>query len=235
LIFGLPALRADCKLPHVLTPRRLLVLACTLGLLTGTLGTAGFAAAGSPQIDAESSKRKKKRCPKGYKLKKVTIKRHGKKIRVKRCRKVRKRVPQPGAAGPLFEPPGRKLEGQEAVPFLERYLLNSTFTDCPAGWPNCAVEERYSHTSEGSFFYCRLTSTSGSDIINGARAYQVQNAVVEADGSWTFNEVVDNYGSPSYYEWHVAVNGVVTGAYQFNEIQQLGPLQYVSGARDCNY
>jgi hypothetical protein len=216
--------------------RCLIVLAVTLGLLAGSLGPVGPAAAGTSPAGADASKRKKKRCPKGYKLKKVTIKRNGKKVRVKRCRKVRKQRPAaPKAPSPLFEPPGRKLEGDAAVPFLQRYLFNSTFTDCAAGWPNCAVEERYSHTSEGSFFYCRLTSTSGADIINGARAYQVQNVVVEADGSWTFNEVVDNYGNPSYYEWHVATNGVVTGAYQYNEVQQIGPLQYVSGARDCSY
>jgi hypothetical protein len=31
------------------------------------------------------------------------------------------------------------------------------------------------------------------------------------------------------------VNGVVTGTYQYNGTQQIGPLQYVSGARDCSY
>jgi hypothetical protein len=215
---------------------RILALACAVSLL-GCLVSLGSATAGSSQPSASASKGQKKRCRKGYKAKTVTIKRHGRTVKVKRCRKVKGGGGGTAGGGgnpPLFEPPGRKLVGNEAVPFLQRYLVDSTFTDCPAGWPNCAVEERYSHSGE-SFFYCRLTSTSGSDIVNGARAYEVKNAVVEPDGSWTFNEVVDNYGSPSFYEWHVATNGVVTGAYQYNSVEQLGPLQYVSGARDCSY
>jgi hypothetical protein len=210
--------------------RQALCLGLVLALIAA-LGAPAASLASAPNPEAAAAK--KRRCPKGYKLK--TVKKHGK--RVKRCRKIR----HPGggggdnAGGGLFEAPGRRLEGNDAVPFLQKYLFDSTFTDCPAGWPNCAVEERYSHTSGGLFYYCRLTSTSGSDIINGGRAYQVQNIVVEADGSWTFNEVVDNYGNPSYYEWHVAVNGVVTGAYQYNGVEQLGPLQYVPGARDCSY
>lgn len=200
--------------------------------------------ASSPPAATASKKAKGKKCPKGKKL--VTVKQNGK--NVKKCKKKRGKKPVPVckqaylasascAIPPLFDPPGRKLEGEAAKPFLEKYLLNSTFTDCPASWPNCSVEQRYSHTSSGSFYYCRLTSVSGADIINGARAYQVQNAVVEADGSWTFNEQVENSGGSSFYEWHVATNGVVNGAYQFNSgaFEQLGPLQYVSGARDCSY
>ncbi|MEX2106728.1 MAG: hypothetical protein WD810_07495 [Solirubrobacterales bacterium] len=216
-------------------PRRLIIVACALALITSSTAVAGASAASSGGDGATSSTKKKKKCPKGYKLKTVT--RHGKKV--KKCRKVKGKGGGTGAPGGqtgLFEAPGRKLEGNEAIPFLQRYLANSTFTDCPAGWPNCAVEQRYSHTSGGSFYYCRLTSVSGADIINGARSYQVQNAVVEADGSWTFNELVES-GGRAFYEWHVATNGVVNGAYQFesNAIEQIGPLQYVPGARDCSY
>lgn len=218
--------------------RWLLALSCAFALLAGTVGAASASSAGSARAGAELSKRKKKRCRKGYKLKTVTVRRHGKRVRVKRCRKIRGKGKTTGGAGgtaPLFEPPGRRLEGQSAVPFLQRYLFDSTFTDCAAGWPNCAVEERYSHTSGGLFYYCRLTPTAGSDIINSGRAYQVQNAVVESDGSWTFNEIVDNYGNPSFYEWHVATDGAVTGVYQYNGVEQIGPLVYVSGPRDCSY
>ncbi len=205
------------------------LLVLVIGL---TVTPIAAATPGASAPDASISKRKGRRaCPRGKKLKKV--RRKGK--WVKRCVKARSGHGKTPSAPPLFEPPGRRLSGQEAVPFLQRYLFNSTFTDCPAGWPNCAVEERYSHTTSGAFFYCRLTSTSGSDIINGARAYQVQNAVVEADGSWAFNEIVDNYGNPSFYEWHVSTSGAVTGVYQYNGAQQIGTLQYVSGARDCSY
>lgn len=216
---------------------RLVPVACALALLTGSTATAGA----DPFAQASPSAVKgKKKCPRGYKLKTVTIKRHGKKVKVKRCRKVRKQNPAPGPGAapapgqaPLFEPPGRRLEGNDALPFLQRYLANSTFTDCPTGWPNCAVEERYSHFGDGSFYYCRLTPTSGSDI-RSSQEYQVRNAVVEADGSWTFNEDVSGGG---FYEWRVATSGQVVGAYQFNggAPEQLGPFEYVSGGRDCSY
>jgi hypothetical protein len=219
-------------------PHRLLPLACVLALLTGSTASAGADAPGP--VSASAAKKGKKRCPKGYELKTVTIKRDGKKVKVKRCRKARKPKPAPGSGAapapgqaPLFEPPGRRLEGNDALPFLQRYLASSTFTDCAAGWPNCAVEERYSHSGDGSFYYCRLTPTSGSDI-RSSQEYQVRNAVVEADGSWTFNEDVSGGG---FYEWGVATNGQVVGAYRFNggTPEQLGPFQYVTGTRDCSY
>ena len=219
----------------VLVLHRVAALACVFALLLPALA-ASAAPASADSVTAKLSKKKK--CPKGYKLK--TVQKNGKKV--KKCKKVKAGGNETGGGGgggstALFEAPGRKLTGNEAVPFLQKYLFNSTFTDCPAGWPNCSVEQRYSHTSGGSFYYCRLTSVSGADIINGAKAYQVQNAVVEADGSWTFNEQVENSGGSSFYEWHVATNGAVNGAYQFNggAFEQIGGLQYVSGARDCSY
>ncbi len=221
--------------------RRLLVLASVLALLGAAPPAAGATAPGLAKAGAAANA-SKKRCRKGYKLK--TVKRHGKKVKV--CRKVKGGSGGGtgggggggGGGSALFEAPGHKLEGQAAVPFLERYLLNSRFTDCPAGWPNCGVvEERYSHFANGSFYYCRLGPSPGSDIKSGPMAFQVKNAVVEADGSWTFNEAVDDYGNPAFYEWHVAANGVVNGAYSFNggAFEQLGPFQYVSGALDCSY
>ncbi len=230
----------------MLRPGRLLLLAALAVLL---IGSSAHASAPAPQGAAASAVKKgKRKCPKGTVLKTVTVKRNGEKVKVKRCRKVkaRKAQPQPApvptpapapapAPGPqgLFEAPGRQLSGEEARPFLERYLPNSTFTDCPAGWPNCAVEERYSHFSDGSFYYCRLTPTSGSDI-RSSQSYQVQNATVDADGSWSFNESVSGGG---FYEWRVAANGQVVGAYSFEggAPEQLGPFQYVSGGRDCSF
>jgi hypothetical protein len=232
-VTDLPGAARACSLAAVFA-RRLLLAACTLALLTASVGPAAAAAAPSAEGSAAASGKKGKRCKKGYKPKTVTKK--GKKVRV--CRKVRKAAPGSGAApGAIFEAPGQKLEGDAAKPFLQRYLLNSTFTDCPAGWPNCAVEERYSHAADSSFYYCRLTSSSGSDI-RSVGEYGVKNARVEPDGSWLFNEVVYAYGNYSEYEWHVSANGVVTGAYRFqpgSAVEQLGPLQYVGGARDCSY
>ena len=87
----------------------------------------------------------------------------------------------------------------------------------------------------GSFYYCRLTSVSGADIINGARGYEIRNAVVNPDGSWIFNENVEGGG---FYEWSVSTTGVVKGAYSFNggSVEQLGPFSYLGGvAKDCSY
>jgi hypothetical protein len=226
--------------------RRLAPLALVLAIVASVvLLPAAGASTGGP-AGAQASKRK---CPKGKKL--VVVKKDGKVVRKngKPVKKCVKRKPKPvcrtasascatPAPATLFEAPGRKLEGNDAKPFLEKYLFNSTFTDCPAGWPNCSVEQRYSHSSSGYFYYCRLTSVSGADIINGAKRYEVKNAVVEPDGSWTFNENVENSGGSAFYEWHVATNGVVNGAYQFNGggFEQLGPFQYLGGvAKDCSY
>jgi hypothetical protein len=223
--------------------RRFVPLALVLSLLAAVALAPAGAAAGPSAAASKKAKGKGGKCPKGKKQ--VTVTKHGHKI--KKCvKKGKKPGPTPSCRTatascalpppPLFDPPGKKLVGNEATPFLEKYLLNSTFTDCPAGWPNCAVEHRYSHTS-GGFYYCRLTSAPGADIINGAKNYQVQNVVVEPDGSWTFNEQVENSGGPSFYEWHVATNGVVNGAYQFNygPIEAIGPLQYLHQAKDCSY
>ena len=191
-----------------------------------------------------AGKGKKPSCKKGYVAKKVKNKK-GK--RVWRCVKKTKKPPAPCWASsscampgpaPLFEPPGKQLNGDETKPFLEKYLLNSTFTDCVPGWPNCSVEQRYSHAADSSFHYCRLTSVSGADI-NSVGTYGVDSARVEPDGSWIFHEIVSAYGNESEYEWKVSTTGVVTGAYRFqpsSSIEQIGPLQYVGGvAKDCSY
>jgi hypothetical protein len=130
-----------------------------------------------------------------------------------------------GGATPLFEPPGRQLEGQDAVPFLQRYFINSRFTDCPAGWPACAVEERYNHCPDGSWEYHRLTPSPGSDI-NAYGSIQVTGARVNPDGSWIveYNETAS--GPTHFYHWEIATNGRVLGTYDNNTAEPLGPLQW---------
>jgi hypothetical protein len=138
-----------------------------------------------------------------------------------------------GGGGPLFAPPGSELEGQAAYDHFRGYFENSRFTDCPAGWPNCAVEERYNHCPDGSSWeYHRLTPTSGSDI-NSYGSYQVTGAVAHADGSWAVEYVVTAYGSQSFYHWEVATDGTVLGTYWAPgnappnpPDQQLGPLRW---------
>jgi len=237
--------------------RLLIVTVLTIALLpvgladaASSVGTHGDAGATAKKKHKKAkAKAKRRKCRKGYVLRTVKVKRKGRTVRVKRCRKKpapKKKAaapipappttpaPGPGVPGPLFDPPGAKLEGEAARPFIERYLLDSRFTDCPAGWPSCAVEERYSHFASGAFFYCRLTPTSGSDIAFGS-TYEVQNAIVEADGSWSFDEIVPSGESSSFYTWYVGIDGTVTGVYKFpgQPPEQVGPLRYAAGARDC--
>lgn len=228
-------------LARVPVPRRTTVVSCALALLALLIAATAVAA---PNASASAGKAKGKTCKKGYVPKTVTTKK-GKKVKV--CRKRGGKAKGKGAPAPApapvqpqgpFEAPGKTLEGDAAKAFLQKYLANSTFTDCPAGWPNCSVEQRYSHNADGTFHYCRLGITSGSDI-RSVGEYGVDNAKVDPDGSWTFHEVVYAYGNYSEYEWRVAANGTVTGAYRFqpgSAVEQLGPLQYVSGvAKDCSY
>jgi hypothetical protein len=213
--------------------------------LVGSVAVLPALASSGPGATASKGKAKGKKCPKGKKS--VTVTKNGKKV--KKCVKKGQKKPTPtpcrasascAIPGPssLFEPPGKQLTGDATKPFLERYLLNSTFTDCVPGWPNCSVEQRYSHAADNTFRYCRLTSVSGADI-NTVGEYGVDNARVEPDGSWIFHEIVSAYGNQSEYEWQVSTTGVVTGAYRFqpnSEIEKLGPLQYVGGiAKDCSY
>jgi hypothetical protein len=140
-----------------------------------------------------------------------------------------------GGATPLFEAPGRQLEGQETAPFLQRYFINSRFTDCPgAGWPACSVEERYNHCPDGSWEYHRLTPTSGSDI-NSYASIQVTGARVNADGSWIVEYTENGYGVTHFYHWEIATNGRVLGTYDNNTAQPLGPFQYQQPANCGSY
>lgn len=232
------------------TLRRLLLAASTLAVAVALVAVpSAIAVPDQPAAFAGKKKgagkgTKKPSCKKGYVAKKVKNKK-GKRVWrcVKKpskptpCRTASASCAIPSPQG-LFEAPGKQLNGDETKPFLEKYLLNSTFTDCVPGWPSCSVEQRYSHAADSSFHYCRLTSASGADI-NSVGTYGVDNARVEPDGSWIFHEIVSAYGNESEYEWKVSATGVVTGAYRFqpgSSIEQIGPLQYVGGvAKDCSY
>ncbi len=154
-------------------------------------------------------------------------------------------APTPPAAtdGPPFSPPGHDLTGTEAANAILPFLANSTFTDCVTGFPTCAYEERYGHFADGTMYYCRLTPTSGSDIINAGHAFQIIGADQKADGSWAVTLKVVSYGDAlTYYTWSVTTGGVATGLYwgpganpQTDPGTQIGPLQWVRGARNCSY
>ncbi len=152
--------------------------------------------------------------------------------------------PPPGGA-PLFTPPGRDLTGAEALKSIAPYIANSRFTDCPAGWPNCSVEQRYLFCPDGvNAAYLRLTPVSGSDIISYGQI-QGLGADQKADGSFAFTIAFLLNGKDgtsasdfSFYTWNVGTTGVVTGLYWRPGLdprngdpasEQIGPLQYVRG------
>lgn len=144
---------------------------------------------------------------------------------------------------PLFTAPGVDSTGNAAWDAIKGYFLNSTFTDCPAGWPNCAVEYRYGHFTNLSQAYCRLTNTSGADIINPPKPIYIAGAEQKADGSWAVSYQLDyGDGQPRWYTWYVAANGSASGRYWFNvdpnssaPTEEISGLVWVRGARDCSY
>jgi hypothetical protein len=147
--------------------------------------------------------------------------------------------PPPPGAQPLFgTPPAQNLSGPAAVEHFKSYFLNSRFTDCPAGWPNCAVEEKYDHCPDGSWSYFRLTPSSGSDI-NSQGSYRVTGAEAKTDGSWGV-EYLSQLGtstSISFYSWSISATGAVTGRYwepanppwSADNLPTVGPDQLLSG------
>lgn len=235
-----------------------LLLLCAL--LVAAPATAGASADPQP-----ASAAKAKKCKKGFVRRKGRcVCPKGKVLRRKKCvakkkpaaKKPATGTPTPGTPtpgtpttpgptdGPPFAPPGHDITGTEAANAILPFLANSSFTDCVAGWPTCAVEERYGHFASGTMYYCRLTSTSGSDIINAGHAFQIIGADQRADGAWAVTLKVLSYGDAlTYYTWTVTAAGVATGLYwgpgsnpsTDAASQRVGPLQWVRGARDCSY
>jgi hypothetical protein len=232
-------------------PRRLVPLLIVTALV-GSVAMLPAGASAGADATVSKAKAKAKKCPKGKKL--VTVTKKGKKVRVckkkktpsKACARAKSDAaascvlpPPPPLSPSLFEAPGQKLEGEAAKPFLQKYLLNSTFTDCVTGWPSCGgFEDRYSHWADNSFYMCLLKISSGSDV-KSVGEYGVTNARIEPDGSWIFQEVVAWYGYHSAFEWRVSTTGVVEGAYQSTAgsgtPEKIGPLQYIHTPKDCSY
>ena len=137
----------------------------------------------------------------------------------------RRRRPARSRSRPASSP------AKAAFAHISRYFVNSRFTDCPPGWPACAVEEQYNHCAgggrTGNQEYHRYTPTSGSDI-NSYGQYQVTGAAAHPDGSWGVEYALASYGNQTFYSWNVAADGTVTGVYTgpSGEQQQLGPLKW---------
>jgi len=152
-------------------------------------------------------------------------------------------APAPVTPGRLFPAPAKPSSGNEAFEAIKGYFADSRFTDCPAGWPACAVEERYSHFASGDQYYCRLTMSSGSDIKSYGQIQRISGAEHRADGSWGVEYYLSSYGNTTFYSWSVSPDGAVTGLYwgpgrdpsSGPADQQLTGLQWVRGAKDCSY
>ncbi len=150
--------------------------------------------------------------------------------------------PGPAPAAPLFAAPGTDRTGQVAFDAIKGYFANSTVTDCPAGWPNCAVEIRYGFFEDGTHWYCRLTSTSGSDIKSVGSITAIIGAEQKADGAWGVSFALDSYGNTTHYSVRVAANGAANVQYWGPGADTSGPptsvdtgLQWMRGAKDCSY
>ena len=167
-----------------------------------------------------------RRCPAGY-VKRAN-RRWGRKC-VRRATGPRRNRTAPQ---PLFEKPSGELRGRTRSTTSRGTSSTRGFTDCPAGWPNCAVEERYDHCSNGAWAYHRYTPSSGSDI-NSYGSYQVTGAVAHPDGSWGVEYKVFAYSTETFYSWDVAADGTVVGRYwgpgnfpPNPPNQNLGPLRW---------
>lgn len=152
-------------------------------------------------------------------------------------------TPAPGGPASLFGTPATALEGQAALDALTPYLTNFHFTDCPAHWPNCMVEQRYSLGADGSHWYCRLTSTSGSDI-RSAGNYWITGLRQETSGAWAITYKETSGGYDHAYRWEVQPDGRAIGGWWSSFDDQVGGLpatetytgmQWMSGAPGCSY
>jgi len=241
-----------------LLPVAVLVIVLLPGSLAEARPSSNDATA-TAKKQAAKPKAKRKSCKKGYALKTVKVKRKGKTARVKRCRKkkpAKRRAatpqapsapapippPAPGTPRPLFDPPGKTLEGEAARSYIERYLHDSRFTDCPAGWPSCESEQRYSFSLadpaqlyDFDLYRCQLSSSPDAVADRLHLGFFYETGIVRPDGSWSFNGTVAIGARPSFYDWTVATSGTVTGLYKAmgSPPEPIAPLQYVSGARDC--
>jgi len=155
-------------------------------------------------------------------------------------------TPGPGTGtgtAPLFAAPGVDREGDPAYQAVKEYFLNSTLTDCPAGWGvGCSVEQRYGIFADGTQWYCWLTPNSGSDKKSVGTILQVLYAAQKADGAWRVDYAMNSYGDLVYYSVNVAASGSANVLYWGPQVdpngapsEQTSGLQWMRGAKDCSY
>lgn len=150
--------------------------------------------------------------------------------------------PDGGTTQPLFPAPGVDSTGDPAWNAVKGFFLNSTWTDCPTGWPNCPVEQRYGVFENGTQWYCRLTNTSDADIRSVSTIIKPIGAEQKADGSWGVSYLVNSYENLHQYTVRVAANGSTIVQWWGSGADFGGPptevysgLQWMRGAKDCSY
>jgi len=144
---------------------------------------------------------------------------------------------------PLFAAPGVDRDGDPAYQAVKEYFLNSTLTDCPAGWGvGCSVEQRYGIFADGTQWYCWLTPNSGSDKKSVGTILQILYAAQKADGAWRVDYAMNSYGDLVYYSVNVAANGAANVLYwgpgadpNGAPSDQTSGLVWMRGAKDCSY
>jgi hypothetical protein len=120
---------------------------------------------------------------------------------------------------PAFTPPKRRVTGAEAFRRIGRYFINSTFTNCPEGWPACASERRVSHCAgggiDGDWRQLVLPASVASPQVG---RYHVTDASQNPDGSWgiTYQVTLDS-GVTGYYSWIVRADQTAIGVYALGE------------------
>jgi hypothetical protein len=114
----------------------------------------------------------------------------------------------------IFDTPPSTIRGEEAFRRIKQYFVNSSFTDCPAGWPNCNTEHRYGHCAggdlNGTWQYREFPTT----ITDARGPYHIRDAYQSSSGSWGVTyDVTAPSGATTTYVWSVAPNGRVVGVW----------------------
>lgn len=148
-------------------------------------------------------------------------------------------TPPPSSA--RFAAPGVDRSGEDAWKAISGYVLNSTLTDCPAGWPNCPVETRYGFRDNGVPFYCLLTSLPGADVrAENLNLTQTIGISQYADGSWavsfrtandtTYTVAVSATGMGQVSYWGPGVDPATSSPTSIDT-----NLVWMQGAQGCSY
>jgi hypothetical protein len=118
-----------------------------------------------------------------------------------------------------FAPPGRRVTGEEAFRRIGRHFVNSSFTNCPEGWPACSSERRFNHCAGGGIDGDWRQRVLPADVTRSQDGrYHVVDAYQNPDGSWGISyQVTLSSGATGYYSWVVRTDETAIGVYAVGE------------------